>query len=104
MTQLTRHPFRPAALALYSPSGNTTFAALNPSQTTTYTVSPLPRTFKPYRATRIYFSSGLPIGLSVSDVAITGAALTGYTATYSLSNATSSIITPAPQPVFLWQE
>jgi hypothetical protein len=89
---------------MYAPNANTTFTALNPSQTTTYTVAHLPRTFKPFRSTRIYFSSGLPTGISVSSVAITGAALTGYSATYSLSNATSSIITPAAQPVFLWQE
>lgn len=104
MPTITRLPFRPAALALYAPSANTTFSALNPSQTTTYTVTRLPRTFKPFRSTRIYFSSGLPTGISVSGVSISGAALTGYSATYSLSNATSSIITPASQPVFLWQE
>lgn len=104
MPGITRLPFRPAALAMYAPSGNTTFSALNPTQTTTYTVGPLPRTFKPYRSTRIYFSSGLPTGISVSAVSITGAALTGYVATYSLNNATSSIITPASQPVFIWQE
>jgi hypothetical protein len=89
---------------MYAPSGNTTFSAMNPAQTTTYTVTRLPRTFKPYRSTRIYFSSGLPIGISVSSVTISGAALTGYSATYSLNNATSSIITPAAQPVFIWQE
>lgn len=104
MPTLTRLPFRPAALALYSPSANTTFTAMNPTQTVTYTVSHLPRTFKPYRSTRIYFSAGLPTGISVSSVTITGAALTGYTATYSLNNTTSSVITPAAQPVFLWQE
>lgn len=101
---LTRVPFRPAALALYSPSENTTFTAINTSQTVTFTVSNLPRTFKPYRSTRVYFSAGLPAGLVVSAVAITGAALTGYTATYSLFNGSSNIITPAAQQVFLWQE
>lgn len=104
MPGITRLPFRPASLAMYAPSANTTFSTMNPSQTTVYTVGPLPRTFKPFRSTRIYFSSGLPTGISVSGVGITGSALTGYTATYSLSNATSSVITPAAQPVFLWQE
>lgn len=104
MPGITRHPFRPAALALYSPSANTTFSAINPDQTVTFTVTPLPRTFKPYRSTKVYFSSGLPAGLVVSAVGITGAALTGYSATYSIFNGSSNIITPANQQVFLWQE
>lgn len=101
---LLRVPFRPAALALYSPSANTVFTAINPDQTVTFTVTPLPRSFKPYRSSKVYFSAGLPAGLVVSNVGISGAALTGYTATYSLFNGSSNVITPASQQVFLWQE
>jgi hypothetical protein len=92
----------PASRAIYSPSEATTFSAMNPGESVTYSVTPLPRQFRPGSA-QIYFPSGLYSGVSVSQVAITGAALTGYTATYTLFNDTSSIITPTAQTVVIYQ-
>lgn len=102
MPGITRLPFKPNAVAIYNPSENTTFSAMTPQQSTTYTVA-VTRNFRPYRNTNVYFPSGLPVGLLISAVTITGAALTGWTASYTLFNGTSSTITPASQTVILWQ-
>ena len=75
-----------------------------PQQTTAYTIFPMPRVFRPYAPTRMYFSLGLPAGIINNGINITGTALGGYTATFSLYNETSSTITPAAQQLVIWQE
>lgn len=103
MSGLTRIPFQRNAVAIYNPSESTTFSAMNPDQTTTFSTA-VSRNFRPNRQTRVYFPSGLPAGLFVSQIALTGAALTGWTVTYTIYNGTSSVITPQSQPVILYQE
>lgn len=103
MPSLTRLPFQRSATAIFNPSANTTFSAMNPDQSTTYTVG-VTRSFRPFRQTRIYFPSGLPAGLALGAINLTGAALTGWTVSYTLYNGTSSVITPAAQPVVIYQE
>lgn len=99
---LLRYPFKPSNTALYNPTESTTFSAMNPDQSTTYSVA-VSRNFKPFRTTQVYFPLGLPVGLLVSTVTLTGAALTGWTASYTLFNGTSNVITPATQPVLIFQ-
>lgn len=103
MAGLTRYPFQRNTVALYNPSESTAFAAMNPEQTTSF-ATPVTRSFKPNRQTRVYFTAGLPAGLLISNVTLTGSASAGWTANYQIYNGTSSIITPATQPVILYQE
>jgi hypothetical protein len=103
MPGLTRFPFQRSAVAIFNPSASTTFSAINPDQTVAFS-TPVTRNFRPYRKTAVFFTTGLPAGLIVSTIAITGAALTGWTATYTIYNGTSNTITPATQPVVLYQE
>lgn len=99
---LLRYPFKPSNTALLNPTESTTFSAFAPDQTQTFTIS-VTRNFKPYRHSKAYFPLGLPAGLLVSDIVIAGAALTGYTATFTIYNGTSNTITPATQPIILYQ-
>ena len=100
---LLRFPLKVQTTAILNPSESTTFSAMTPGQTTTFSTQ-VPRNFKVYGDTRIYFPAGLPAGLLVSPIAITGAAFNGFfTATYEIYNGTSNTITPATQPVIIYQ-
>lgn len=99
---LTRFPLKTTTTAIYNPSESTTFSSMTPEASVVYTVS-VTRNFRPYQDTKIYFPLGMPAGVLVSTIAITGTALGGYTATYVLYNGTSNTITPASQPVILYQ-
>jgi len=93
----------PTARAVFNPTESTTFSAMNPAQTTVYTIGPLPRQFRPITTTVIIFPLGMPAGIFVSQVSVTGSALGGWTASYTLYNGTSSVITPTAQTVILYQ-
>ncbi len=103
MAGLTRFPFQRSATAIFNPSANTVFATFNPDQTQTFAVG-VTRSFRPNRKTSTFFPAGLPVGLLVSAPVITGSALTGWIATYTIYNGTSSLITPLAQPVIIYQE
>jgi hypothetical protein len=92
----------PTSRAIYTPSESTTFTLMTPGQTTTYTFTAIPRQFRPGFA-NVYFPLGVSAGITVTPAAITGTALGGWTATFSLVNNTSSDITPASQQVVIYQ-
>lgn len=102
MPSLTRIPFvAPGARAVFNPTASTTFTALNSGNEATYTVA-VPRNFKPYAKTDIFFTQGLPVGVTCSGVRVTGNA-PNYTASYTLFNSTSGTLTPTAQQVIIWQ-
>lgn len=76
---------------------------MNPDQSTTYSAG-VSRNFRPFRQTRVYFPLGLPAGIAIGNINLSGTALTGWTASYTLYNGTSSVIVPAAQPVVIYQE
>lgn len=99
---LTRIPFvAPGARAVFNPSAATVFAAINSGNQTSYTIN-VPRNFKPFVQTFIFFTLGLPVGVTCSNVVVTGNA-PSYQAQYSLFNSTSGTLTPATQQVIIWQ-
>jgi len=93
----------PTSRAIYTPTETTTFSALTAGETTTYTFATIPRQFRPGSA-NVYFPSGLPGGVTASQVQITGAASTGWTATFYLHNSTAGSLTPSAQQVVIYQQ
>ena len=94
--------------ALFNPSANTTFSALTTLESTSYSLA-VPRQFSPYRPTFILFTTGLPNGVFVSSVTVTGndpssgASPAVYSANFSLYNSTSGTLTPTAQQVIIFQ-
>lgn len=89
--------------ASYNPLTANTLPSVPAASSVQYVIA-VPRSFKPGKVTDIIFSSALPTGVSVGDIVITGAALTGYSANIKFINTTASAIVPTAQIIKLVQE
>jgi hypothetical protein len=97
-----------ATAAIFNPSAVTTFSAITTLNTNTVTIN-VPRQFSPFRQTFAIFTTGLPAGVFVGPITVTGNDPTSgatpavYTANITLYNSTSGSLTPAAQQVILFQ-